>query len=577
MELEKIINNNIISQIKPLAFTKWQEVFNVMAVHTNGAVPNKIFKDRRPIESENIDAYNFRVNNYRNITTNEFEKAISDYITTGLAIDVNVDYGSNDDLEDYVNSLKIRTGLSKYTIKEWVIKRIGAIKQTDPNALVVIIPKHISKEFIPHYAFEVPTFNDILNMKIDIDIRLVKYNEIVYLDSEQVVFYGGKYFVNDKNETKPYYISITKESTKLIVPKQEDNKLSYYVIDYYNNNLSEVPYVHIGSKYVIDGDIEYFISDYYGAAGWGDLAIGQGSDLRISEIRFVYPRHWKIKIPCDNTLDEGCHYDNGTYVTNNGSTCKRCNGTGYIMDTTPTGTLLVQKGGDFLDDNGKFTQPEGFITPDTTILQHSANREAYYFDMMLNALGVSKQNMTNQSGESKKYDSAFRVAMVSGIITNLFNVYENILNLIAEYRGGENTVTVTMPEDLDVRNSADYIEEINNAKLSSAPYIVIVELTKRYILKNFGDTPTNQFLLNELSKIDKIFGYGSTELMNAKASLGSDLTLSDIILHNQGFQIIKDLYDSEVINMQMTTSEINQILMKYISENYILKQTEYAE
>ena len=59
---------------------------------------------------------------------------------------------------------------------------------------------------------------------------------------------------------------------------------------------------------------------------------------------------------------------------------------------------MVSKGGDFLDEQGKFTVPEGFITPDTSILQHSANREAYYFDMMLNALCVSKQNMTNQSG-----------------------------------------------------------------------------------------------------------------------------------------------------------------------------------
>ena len=38
------------------------------------------------------------------------------------------------------------------------------------------------------------------------------------------------------------------------------------------------------------------ISDYHGAAGWGsDLAIGQSSDLRICEIRFVYPRHWRLR------------------------------------------------------------------------------------------------------------------------------------------------------------------------------------------------------------------------------------------------------------------------------------------
>ena len=51
----------------------------------------------------------------------------------------------------------------------------------------------------------------------------------------------------------------------------------------------------IGPRYVLDADgPEYFISDYHGAASWGDLAIGQGPDLRICEIRFVYPRHWRV-------------------------------------------------------------------------------------------------------------------------------------------------------------------------------------------------------------------------------------------------------------------------------------------
>ena len=568
------ITKKILSNYRPPALTKWQEVYNIMSVHTQGALPIQIFKDRRPLESENKQAFNFRSNNYRAITKNEFDKAIADYTTTALNLDAVVDYGTNDDLKAYEDTLKLNNTYTSFSLKEWIIKRVGWYKQTDPNAVVVVLPKHISETFVPNYLFDLPDFNNIINQKIDIDIRLIGYADIVDISNDYLVFKGGDYQVND-SKSYPYYFGIDKEQTILFIPKLADNKLSYESHIYYNNNLTNAPFYVIGSRYVLDADgSEYFISDYHGAAGWGDLAIGQGSDLRICEIRFVYPRHWRVKVPCDNVMEGGCHLDTSLnrHVTSDGHTCGRCSGTGYIMDTTPTGTLMVSKGGDFLDEQGKFTVPEGFITPDTSILQHSANREAYYFDMMLNALCVSKQNMTNQSGESKRYDSQQRVDLVSGILYNLFKLYENVLNSIAEYRGGTNNVAISLPEDLDIKNSADYIVEIAQAKSSGSPYVILVELTKRYLLKNFGASAKNEFVINELAKIDKIFAYGSSELVQAKASLGSDLTNEDIILHHQGFQIMIDLFNEGKITKDSSTDEINAIVRKVINETFNLSK-----
>ncbi|HNJ61406.1 MAG TPA: hypothetical protein PLS16_09745, partial [Chitinophagales bacterium] len=178
----------------------------------------------------------------------------------------------------------------------------------------------------------------------------------------------------------------------------------------------------------------------------------------------------------------------------------------------------------------------------------------------------------NQSGESKRYDSQQRVDLVSGILFDLFKLYENILNSIAEYRGGSNDVNISLPEDLDIKNSADYIVEIAQAKSSGAPYLILVELTKRYLLKNFGASAVNEFVINELAKIDKIFAYGSSELVQAKASLGSDLTNEDIILHHQGFQIMIDLFNEGKITKDSSTDEINAIVRKVINETFNLSK-----
>ena len=39
---------------------------------------------------------------------------------------------------------------------------------------------------------------------------------------------------------------------------------------------------------------------------------------------------------------------------------------------------------------------------------------------MLGSLCVSNQNMTNQSAESKKYDVAHKVDLITGIVTDLY-------------------------------------------------------------------------------------------------------------------------------------------------------------
>ena len=57
-----------------------------------------------------------------------------------------------------------------------------------------------------------------------------------------------------------------------------------------------------------------------------------------------------------------------------------------------------------------------------------------------------------------------------------------------------------------------------------------------------------------LQRLIRYFRYGSSELVQAKASFGSDLTNEDIILHHQIFQIMIDLFNeakSQKIVVQM--------------------------
>ncbi len=564
----------VTSKNRPPVAEKWQEVYNIMAVHTQGTCPVNIFTQRRPMESDNQKILDYRIANHRAITKDEFDKAISDYTASAIGLDIVVNYGDSK-VKEYEPTLKLKDGLKTISLKNWVIKKNGSYRQTDPNAVVAILPKHISQDFVPNYETELPNFDNIKNQNIDVQLHLVTSTNIIAVDSDYLLFKAGTYkYDKGEKDTDTYYFALTKEQTYVIFPQRSGEEVVYVQKPYYKNNLKTLPVVPIGGKLVIeqyeDGSVrEYYVSDYHGAAAWGDLTIGQGSDLRVCEVRYVYPRHWRIKVKCDNSA-QGCHSENGKYITDNGNTCARCNGTGYIMDTSPMGTMMIDKGGVLLGNDGKLQEPEGFITPPTEILKHSAERESFYFTQMQASLCIMNQNMTNQSAESKKYDVSHKVDMVTRIITDLFLTYENILNIIDQYRGGTGNITITFPEDFDVRNADDILYQLVEAKKNGAPYVVIVELTKKYLLKTFGDNPANDFIISFLAKADKLFAYGLDDLQTVKSIFGSDITQKEILFHTQGYQILKAMIDkdSKVSEKQYDElkTEIEKELDKYITQ-----------
>ena len=83
--------------------------------------------------------------------------------------------------------------------------------------MVVVLPKHISETFVPNYLYDLPDFNNIINKKIDIDIRLIGYADIVDISNDYLVF-KGDYQVNE-TKSYSYYFGVDKELTVLIYSK----------------------------------------------------------------------------------------------------------------------------------------------------------------------------------------------------------------------------------------------------------------------------------------------------------------------------------------------------------------------
>lgn len=541
--------------------TKWQGVYNSMVVHTQDALPEKLFRERRPLESQNDAALSYRLDNYRNVVKSTFDLAIEQYIEAANNIEAVISIGEA--TQAYLNDYTMFDGYKETTVKDWLFNFVGRYKQTDPNSFVVVLPMHPTYELVASYDAELPNFSTAANMPPKPVVWLVPYNDVTYVTDKELMFKAGSWVLDAKGNTEPYYFHMTGEQITLVYPvrssdTQRRSKVDYIEYPWYAANYNNYTAYVTGSKAIIwsdkNGDIyQYYVSDFFGAAQIADKLVGNLSDLDIIEARFTHPHMWMVKKECDAV---GCHqnFETGRYEVN-GKVCQKCGGVGYIKDTSPLGTFLLDSKDDF-SDTGAPKLPVGFVTPDTAILKHKAERTENYYHWMTRELGLNvSQNMTNASGESKRYDMMQKVTLISGIVVDLYRLLENIYSAIAHYIGDDQDVVISLPKDFDIKNADDISDELKMAKEANLPYAVLVELTKRYMLSKFGHNEKTKRKVDYLASNDKLFVYGIDDLKNAIAIHGTDITNRDKIAHIMGWQILTDILkdDAELSDEQIDT------------------------
>ena len=539
-----------------------------MAVHTQNMSPQKIFEARRPFETTQESAIQYRLDNYRNISKSDFDLAINQTIEACNSMDVSIEIGEK--TQKYLDTYRLFDGYKLVNLHDWTFNFVGRYRQTDPNSLVVVLPKHPTTNLVPRYDAELPNFNNVVNQQISTITWLVPHNDIENISDDEFRFKAGGWLLNDKNLIHPYYFRLTKEAVYIQIPSIKRSVLVYDEFVYYDlkpNKLESYTAFIVGGNSIVESDkngeiFTYYVSDFFGASQTADILVGQLSDLQIVEARFTYPRHWIMKKECD---EPSCSQDTDGIFKCDDKVCNTCHGKGFVHDTTPFGShIMTDKD---RTDNGDIKPPEGFISPDTAILQHSADRVSFYDDMKMKKLGLLSQNMTNQSGESKRYDLMQKTSLISNVVVDMFRLYENILNATASYISDNNKIEITLPKDMDVKSSDDIKIELADAKDSDLPYPAIVELTKRYMLAKFGRTQENRKKLDFLAVYDKLFVYGIEDLKSAVALFGNDITNKDKMIHLIGWQILGEIDNILELDTNQLVKVFEEKITPFIPES----------
>ena len=496
---------NPVNKLKP-PNKYWAEIVQCMDTHLNGVCPKHIYWERRPLESQNAYAFDYRVKNFKATTQQEFIRAIAGCvkILQTVSIAIKKDSRISDVLIDGIPILH-------YVTNELVFTR-----ENDPNAILVTMPyvANMEEEYVSIDGWR---------------MELIHSKDIISINESEAIFkYDGVKYNISKNGISYY--------------EQRNNVETLVNIVSYDINVN--PYVYISS--LINNVEEYRIRYNYfaGAAAWGDKYYAQDSDFEIQATNNTYLREVRYEAKC---REIGAEYIDGKHcdaITK--EPCRACGGSGRMQHSSPLGVLTVPYKADDpdskpLEDMIRFIEPpQGAITMSKTIVDDR-------YERMCTSLGLVLQNMTNQSGYSKIFDYKQKLDIIHLMLEDSKRIIKEVYTLLTsiyDKNGIYEKVIVTHVGELTDGSISDINTRMNNAKVNNMHPAIIEGYVDSILLKTLGDNETTRTIIKYAKKLDMLYIYGINDLAALRAQVGN-ITQLDIKKHNN---IIRDLQEFYVLN-----------------------------
>lgn len=522
---------NPVLSIRDPKHQRWAEISQTMDTHINGVCPLHIYVNRRPLESNNSYALEYRVNNFQPLTKEAFDRSIAGIIENIST--ANIQIKTHDVITQ--NTFKIRGK----EVFEFCFSDLIRLHETDPNAVIVVLPK----------VEDVDDFSVSIN---DVSIMLIPSSDIVYIDEFEIKFKV------EKNKDGEFIYTI-KDGNYSIEHIDTNGKSQHYQIVSLS---ARKPYITISDNIVYEGKYKIRLPYLFGAAAWGDKFYGQESDFSVQATRFTYLKEIRAKERCD---EAGMIYLDGVHCgTDVNDRCKKCGGSGYVKDDSPLGTIYV----DYSKLNAEersFPQVIQWAEPPQTALTSSKEITDTYYERMCESLGLLKQNFTNQSGVSRQFDYKEKLSVIYKIAQNNIKVCEDIYRFIEYFLvdEAEQMTTVYLVGEIGYSSINDLLAKLSESKTNQSPPSIISAIIDQIYAKSLP--PDYSDLIIDIAKFyDKLYIYGSNEITIARAQLGAAVTERDVIIHNTIIDVLTNFFNKEgLVDKELAIKHLDDYYLRY--------------
>lgn len=497
---------NPVHAIKDPLKQRWAEIRQSMQTHIDGVCPLHIYINRRPLESQNAYAIEYRVNNFQPLTKDAFDRSINGIVEHCAS--ANLQAAIPESITDYE--------LYGKPIIDFCNSDLVRIREKDPNAVIVALP------LINEVELGTVSINDV-------EVLLVGSDKIEHISNDDIEFVYGI----DKNKNK-ILVNIDDGQYTLRVPDEKGKYTDIPIVKLKERK----PFVNISDNVVQEGEYKLRLPYLFGACAWGDKFYGQESDFSVQATRYTYLKEIRAKEKCDEL---GMIFVNGKHCSvDNQAVCGKCGGSGYVKDDSPLGTIYV----DYSKLNSEeraFPQVVQWAEPPQSALTSSKEITDTYFERMCEALGLVKQNYTNQSGVSKAFDYKEKISTITKVFNDNIRTATETYRLIEYLLLDENiqTTQISVIGELGQMTVNDLMEKLTESKTNQSPPYIISSLVDQIYQKTLP-TAYAPLIIKTAKFYDKLYMYGTDEITKARAQFGNALTQKDVVVHNTIVDVIMD-------------------------------------
>lgn len=553
-ELKKYYDNNIGFRNRYFRYNEWRKVYNEMAVHVNGTLPEKLISTKRPKEDNDIYAY--RIANYQPTTMGILREAI--HSLHRIFQSQNYEFKTSFELKEYIS----KPVFNNHSFMGFVENHILYNMILDPNAILVVLPTgeglRNSTALVNPKPYVIPSEN-IRSITPDFISFISNEKSLVYQDTD--AFYDGEvYYIVTKNEIIKAFQS----------GQKKDENYEYEIV--YSHNFGEIPYTVLGGEW--NSSIMAYESYFNCFVPIANELIKAYTDLQAISVTSLYPVRIVRGLQCEACNGVGkVHYTEPYSKQNVLRNCNVCSGTGNVPPSTPYGvyTRPMNENG---NDNSTSPMLE-YVSPDPEIIRVAME----FHDSLLNR---AKESIhldyinESQSGIAKDGDREREYSMILKISNNIYdNVITRCLVYFEKYINISNPKlpSVVKPKEFSLKSESKLLSDLNNATAGRVSKHILNSISLE-LVKNryYGDLDTlykNEFFL----EYDELYNYSTEEIQAYK--LSGDINRKSIVKHIRGRQILERILRSNDIEVipsnydklaEMIDKEIDAIIETEIKD-----------
>lgn len=525
---------------------------DALKVHSDGLFPEKLIKERRPHEPEEVLEYRQII--YEPITEPIFGRVLSSLSKIRRSSDWSIRYSEDDrfgkivdeeTLEEYCErSFPVFT-----SITNWVFDILLKKYSEDPNAVVFTFPKEINIEET-EYLKPIPIIFD------SCDVYNFVHEDYAVLRNPL----GSTYFVRNKQQTGDSFYTVT--TTHIRRYDQINGRGDIALTLDYEHQLGMLPVLKIpaivkkaeGNNYLHKSRLSAMLPELNEAAR-------EYSDLQAAKVLHIYPERFEYsqtECPtCKGTATiinpkwfEGCA-DSIPYKIDCDN--KNCNH-GYLA-TGPYSKTIIRPLNNATEGGSTSlpSEPIGFAKKDIEIVKVQDEGVDKHLYKALAAVNFQflDQSPLNQSGTAKEVDKDELNNTVHAVAEDLVKVMDSVYKVIALTR--YKTLyspddieefmlpKISVPEKYDILSATHLEQELTTAKTNKANPVILNALEVEYVSKKFNTDPSVGDELMLILKLDPLANISEDDKMTRLSNKG--ITQETYIISSNIHEFVQQAID----------------------------------